>query len=142
MSRDAMIEAIEQEQLKNDLPEFGPGDTIEISRKIVEGSKERIQKITGTVVARKGGGISETVSVYRIAYGSGMEMVFPLHGPRVTEIKRMRTGKVRRSKLYHIRGTFGKAAKIKELIGKKVKKTTIVEDKPAPKSEPSEPAAE
>ncbi len=116
MSRNAVIEAIEQEQLKSEIPDFAVGDTIKIHVRIVEGGKERVQAFTGTVIARKGSGLSETVSLYRVAYGTAVERVFILHSPNVTKIEVTRRGKTRRAKLYHIRGAFGKAARIKENI--------------------------
>ncbi|MCF7806723.1 MAG: 50S ribosomal protein L19 [Simkaniaceae bacterium] len=119
MGRPALIEAIEAEQLKKEIPEFRIGDNLKISFKIIEGGKERIQSLTGTVVARKGSGLSENITLYRTAYGSAMERVFMLHSPRITDIAVVRKGKVRRSKLYYICGVMGKASKVKERIGKK-----------------------
>jgi len=116
MSRNAVIEQIEQEQLKSDIPDFAVGDTIKINVRIVEGGKERIQAFTGTVIARKGSGLSETISLYRVAYSTAIERVFILHSPNVVKIEVTRRGKTRRAKLYHIRGAFGKAARIKENI--------------------------
>lgn len=121
MSHQPIIQEIEKESLKSEVPTFSIGDTIRVSIKIVEGNKERIQAFTGTVIARKGSGLSETVTVYRVAYGSAMERVFMLHSPRVTNIEVMRKGKVRRSKLYYLRGVMGKKAKVKELITPKKK---------------------
>ena len=123
-----LIESIEGEQLKRDLPEFKVGDTVSIHYRIIEGAKERIQVFTGTVIARKGSGISETISVYRIAYGSAMERVIPIHSPRVAKIEVVKQGDVRKGKLYRLRGAFGKKAKIQEYIGKKGK--AIVEETP------------
>ena len=133
MSRDALLEEIETSQLKADIPHFNVGDTIKVHIRIIEGEKERIQVFTGTVIARKGSGISETFSMYRVAYGAGMERVFPLHSPRIAKIEVVRLGKVRRAKLYYLRGTAGKAAKVKEKIGRKKDKKgpALVED-PAP----------
>lgn len=116
MSRNAVIEEIEREQLKSDIPDFVVGDTIKINVRIVEGGKERIQAFTGTVIARKGSGLSETISLYRVAYGTAVERVFILHSPNVVNIEVVRRGKTRRAKLYHIRGAFGKAARIRENI--------------------------
>lgn len=114
MSKHSTIKALEEKQMKKDLPDFCVGDTICVrSRIIVEGGKERIQMFTGTVIARSGGGLSETVSVHRVAYGDGMERVFFIHSPLVASIEVMRRGSVRRSKLYYLRGTTGKAAKVK-----------------------------
>lgn len=116
MTQSQLIEEIEKEQLKTDLPEFKVGDTITVHYRIIEGDKERVQVFTGTVIARKGRGAAETISIYRVAYGSAMERVFPLHSPKIAKIVVEKRGKVRRGKLYHIRGVFGKKAKIQERI--------------------------
>jgi large subunit ribosomal protein L19 len=114
MSRNAYIEAVEQGQLKKNIPSFRVGDTVKVDIRIVEeGGKERIQSFTGTCIARKGSGISETVSLHRVAYGEGMERIIFLHSPLVVGIEVVRTGSVRRGKLYYLRGTSGKAAKVK-----------------------------
>jgi len=115
MSRDRYIEAVEHQQLKKNIPSFRVGDTLKISLRIIEEKgKERIQTFTGSCIARKGAGLSETISLHRIAYGEGMERVFFVHSPLVVDIQRIRSGAVRRNKLYYLRGTSGKAAKIKE----------------------------
>jgi large subunit ribosomal protein L19 len=114
MAGNQLVEDVEREQLKKKLPQFAIGDTVKVHQKIVEGSKERTQMFTGTVIARKGGGLSETFSLHRVAYGEGMERVFLLHSPRITKIEVMRRGKVRRAKLYYLRGKKGKKAKVKE----------------------------
>jgi len=114
MSKHPLIQTFEQKQMKSDIPEFHIGDTIRVQTRIIEeGGKERLQMFTGTVIARKGTGISETVSLHRIAYGEGMERVVYLHSPLIAKIELMKSGKVRRSKLYYLRGTSGKAAKVK-----------------------------
>ena len=113
-----IIENIEAEQMNTNIPEFRIGDTISVHYRIIEGEKERIQVFTGVVIARKGKGISETISIYRVAYGSAMERVIPLHSPKVSKIEVVKRGKVRKSKLYHLRGVFGKKAKIQERIVK------------------------
>lgn len=114
MGRNAFIEAIEQDRLKKNIPSFRVGDTLKVNVRIVEeGGKERIQSFTGTCIARKGGGLSETISLHRVAYGEGMEKVVFIHSPLVSSIEVIRTGDVRRSKLYYLRGTSGKAAKVK-----------------------------
>src|SRR5690606_27616296 len=105
---------------------FNVGDTIKVHIRIIEGEKERIQIFTGTVIARKGAGISETFSLYRVAYKTGMERVFPLHSPRIAKIEVMSAGKVRRAKLYYLRGATGKAAKVKGKIHIKKAKTPAV----------------
>jgi len=119
---DALIEEYDQEQLKQEIPEFAIGDTVRVSTKIIEGEKERIQVFQGTVIARKGRGLSETFSLHRVSYGEGMERVFNLHSPRLVKIEVMKKGDTRRAKLYYIRGKTGKAAKIKEKIGVRAKK--------------------
>jgi large subunit ribosomal protein L19 len=111
------IEELVGKQLKTDIPEFRIGDTINIHTRIIEGEKERIQVFTGTVIARRGSGISETVALYRVAYGAGIERVFPIHSPRVAKIEVERSGKVRKSKLYYLRGLSGKKAKIQGRLG-------------------------
>lgn len=117
MKRNAVIAKIESEQLKKDIPNFRIGDTIRVHTRIIEGEKERIQVFTGTVIARKGSGLSETFSLHRVAYGEGMERVFPLHSPRIAKIEIVKEGHVRRAKLYYLRGTSGKASKVKGRIG-------------------------
>lgn len=117
MSRLEVIQKLEQQQLKKNIPDFHVGDTVKVHTRIIEGEKERTQVFTGTVIARKGTGISETFSVHRVAYGEGMERVFPLHSNRIAKIEITKEGKVRRGKLYYLRGTSGKAAKVKGRIG-------------------------
>ena len=116
MSKCALIEELELGQLKKDIPDFNVGDTLSVHLRIIEGEKERIQIFTGTVIARKGSGGSETLSLHRVAYGEGMERVFILNSPRIAKIEVIRRGKARRSKLYYLRGTYGKASKVKGLI--------------------------
>ena len=113
------IQQIEEKQLKKDIPRFCVGDTLCVHQRIAEGDKERIQMFTGTVIARRGGGLSETVSLYRHSYGAGIERIFLIHSPKIAKIQVVRTGKVRKGKLYYLRGTSGKASKIKEHIGAK-----------------------
>lgn len=114
MSRNVYVQAVEEQQRKKDIPPFRVGDTLKISIRIAEeGGKERIQHFTGTCIARKGSGISESISLHRIAYGEGMERVVFLHSPLVVGIEVVRTGHVRRGKLYYLRGTSGKAAKVR-----------------------------
>lgn len=117
MGKTAIINKLEKEQLKNDIPHFAVGDTIKVHTRIIEGNKERVQVFTGTVIARKGTGLSETFSVHRIAFGEGMERVFLLHSPRIAKIEVIKHGDVRRAKLYYLRGTSGKAAKVKGRVG-------------------------
>jgi large subunit ribosomal protein L19 len=117
VSRLPAIEAIEEEYLKQNIPTFNVGDTVCVNTKIVEGdNKERVQAFTGTVVAKTGSGLSETFTLYRTAYGSSMDRVFLLHSPRIASIKVVRSGKVRRAKLYYLQGKTGKATKIEELF--------------------------
>lgn len=117
MQQCQLIQEIEAPQLKQNLPDFNVGDTICVHQRIIEGNKERVQQFEGTVIARKGGGLSETFSLYRFSYGAGIERVFMLHSPKIAKIVVMRTGKVRKSKLYYLRGTSGKASKVQEHIG-------------------------
>lgn len=116
MSKVPVIQELESEYMKKEITPFNIGDTVCVNTRIVEeGGKERVQAFTGTVVAKKGYGISETFTVYRTAYGSGMDRVFMVHSPRISSIEVVRAGKVRRAKLYYLRGLTGKGAKIKEL---------------------------
>ena len=108
------IRTIEQEQLRTDIPDFRVGDTVRVEVKVVEGTRERLQAYEGVVIARHNGSIRETFTVRRTSYGVGVERTFPLHSPRIAEIKVMRRGKVRRAKLYYLRELTGKAAKVKE----------------------------
>ena len=114
MSKVPMIQELEKEYMKKEVPSFNIGDTVCVNTRIVEGEKERLQAFSGTVIAKKGYGISETFTVYRTAYGSSMDRVFLIHSPRISSIEVVRAGKVRRAKLYYLRGLTGKAAKIKE----------------------------
>ena len=111
-----MIKAFTSEQLKENVPVIRIGDTIRVHNKIKEGSRERIQLFEGTVIAKHGGGISETFTVRRISYGCGVEKTFPIHSPNVEKVDIIRVGKVRRAKLYYIRDRVGKASKVKEKI--------------------------
>src|ERR1700732_3512831 len=113
MSRHQIIQKLEKKQMKKNPGDFRVGDTVRVHTRIIEGEKERIQIFTGTVIARKGTGLSETFSVHRVAYGEGMERVFPLHSPRIAKIEIVKEGHVRRAKLYYLRGTSGKASKVK-----------------------------
>lgn len=110
------LKKISADSMKSEIPEFGIGDTVRISVNIREGERERIQMFEGTVIARRGSGVAETFTVRRVAYGVGVERVFPIHSPNVKDIKVVRHGKVRRSKLYYLRDRVGKAAKVKEQI--------------------------
>ena len=110
------LKLIEKESTKAELPKFNIGDTVRVSVNIREGSRERIQMFEGTVIAKHGGGISETFTVRRVSYGCGVEKTFPLHSPNVARVDVIRVGKVRRAKLYYLRDRVGKASKVKEKI--------------------------
>lgn len=114
MSRSPVIVQVEEFYLKKDVPVFNIGDTVRVNTRIIEGDKERLQVFAGTVIAKKGTGLSETFTIYRNAYGSSMDRVFLLHSPRISSIELVRPGKVRRAKLYYLRGRSGKAAKVRE----------------------------
>jgi len=105
---------VTKDLLKKNIPDFNPGDTISMDIRVVEGDKERIQRFQGVVIARKHGGIEETVTVRKISNGVGVERIFPLHSPMVASIKVIRRGKVRRAKLHYLRSLTGKAARIRE----------------------------
>ena len=109
-----IIDVLEKEQLRSDIPEFRAGDTVKVHVKVVEGSRERIQVFEGLVINRQGGSVRETFTVRRIASGVGVERVFPLHSPRLAKIELTRRGIVRRAKLYYLRNLTGKAARIRE----------------------------
>ena len=111
-----IIRAIESEQLKKDLPKFNVGDTVRVSVRIKEGERERIQAFEGTVIAKKHGGVAETFTVRRTAYGVGIERVFPVNSPFVEKVEVVRKGRVRRAKLFYLRERTGKAAKVKEQL--------------------------
>ena len=113
------IREIEQRQLKQDLPNFGAGDTVKVHIRVKEGKRERIQIFEGVVIKRQNGGIRETFTVRKISFGVGVEKIFPLHSPSIEKIEVTRFGKVRRAKINYIRGRVGKAAKIKEATGKR-----------------------
>ena len=109
-----LIQEIEKEQLRADAPDFAPGDTVRVLYLVREGNKERIQAFEGVCIGRKGGGLSETFTVRKISSGIGVERIFPLHAPTVTGVEVVRRGRVRRAKLYYLRGRRGKAARIAE----------------------------
>ena len=110
-----IIDLIESEGIRKDLPNFNVGDTVKVFVKVVEGNKERLQAYEGTVIARKNGGIRETFTVRHICYGVGVERTFPLNSPKIDRIEIVRRGRVRRAKLYYLRDRKGKAAKVKEI---------------------------
>ncbi len=109
-----IIEALEKEQLRQDIPAFRPGDTVRVHVKVVEGNRERVQMFEGVVINRKSSGVRETFTVRRVSYGIGVERTFPVHSPRLEKIEVVRRGIVRRAKLYYLRNLTGKAARIKE----------------------------
>lgn len=111
-----IIKAIENEQLRTDLPAIEIGDYVKVYVKIKEGSRERIQMFEGTVIAKKGSGIKESFTVRRLSYGVGVERIFPMHTPKIEKIEKVRKGKVRRAKLYYLRNRVGKAAKVVEKL--------------------------
>ncbi|GGJ21795.1 50S ribosomal protein L19 [Paenibacillus hunanensis] len=110
-----IIQAITQDQLRKDVPNFRAGDTLKVHVKVIEGTRERVQLFEGVVIKRQGGGISETFTVRKISYGVGVERTFPVHSPKIDKLEVARRGKVRRAKLYYLRELRGKAARIKEL---------------------------
>ena len=111
-----ILSAVTKDQLRNDLPELRIGDTLKVYLKVKEGNRERTQLFEGTLIAKKHGGISETITVRRIASGVGVEKAFPVNSPNIEKIEVTRHGKVRRAKLYYLRDRVGKAAKVKELL--------------------------
>ena len=114
-----IIDVLEKEQLRTDLPVLRIGDTVRVFVKVVEGTRERLQAFEGTLIKMQNGGIRTTFTVRRLSYGIGVERTFPLHSPRIGSIEVVRHGKVRRAKLYYLRDRVGKAAKVKERIIKK-----------------------
>ncbi|HAC57430.1 50S ribosomal protein L19 [Parvibaculum sp.] len=124
-----IIEQLDQEQMEalangKTIPDFAPGDTLQVNVKVVEGTRERVQAYEGVCIARSGGGINENFTVRKISYGEGVERVFPLYGPLLDSIKVLRKGRVRRAKLYYLRGLRGKAARITEKQDKTRSKET------------------
>ena len=111
-----LVKALSSQYMKEELPEMRVGDTVRVHVRIKEGSRERIQVFEGTIIARKHGGIGETITVRRISYGVGCEKVFPVHSPSIVSVTTVRRGKVRRAKLYYLRDRVGKKAKVKELV--------------------------
>ncbi len=109
-----LVESVEVEQLKEDIPDFNPGDTVRVQVKVVEGDRERLQAFEGVVIAREKGGLKECFTVRRVTHGVGVERKFLIHSPRIAKIEVLRRGKVRRGKLYYLREKIGKSARIKE----------------------------
>jgi len=108
------IDQVEAAYLRDDVPDFGPGDTVKVHVRVVEGGRERVQLYEGVVLGRKGGGVRETFTVRKISFGVGVERIFPVHAPIIQKIEVMRRGDVRRAKLYYLRDRVGKATRIKE----------------------------
>ena len=111
-----IIDQINQENMKKETPSFNIGDTVKVSVKVIEGTRERIQIFEGVVIAKRHGCISETFTVRRMSFGIGVERTFPVHSPKIAKVEVVRKGKVRRAKLYYLRGLTGKAAKVKEVL--------------------------
>lgn len=105
---------IDQAQLRDDIPEFGPGDTVKVHVRVVEGNRERTQVFEGYVIARRGDGVRESFTVRKLSFGVGVERTFPVHAPSIARIERVAVGDVRRAKLYYLRDRIGKAARVKE----------------------------
>ncbi|HVO38963.1 MAG TPA: 50S ribosomal protein L19 [Spirochaetia bacterium] len=117
-----VLKALEAEQIKEGMEDFRIGDTVKVHYKIIEGKTERVQVFEGIVIAMKRDGLRKTFTVRKISYGVGVERIFPLNSPKIAKIVRVREGKVRRAKLYYLRGRYGKAAKVAELIHRKREK--------------------
>jgi large subunit ribosomal protein L19 len=116
-----VIDLIEQEQLRKDIPHFSVGDTVRVHLKVLEGGRERVQVFEGTVIGRKGNGARETFTVRKVTFGIGVERVFPLHSPKIMQIERVTQGRIRRAKLYYLRGKVGKKARVR------TKRTRVVQ---------------
>ncbi|HHX87383.1 MAG TPA: 50S ribosomal protein L19 [Firmicutes bacterium] len=110
-----LLQEVERQQLKKDIPPFAPGDTVKVHVKVVEGARERNQIYEGVVIKRKGSGLRETFTVRRVTYGVGVERTFPVHSPVINKIEVVKRGRVRRAKLYYLRKRSGRAARIREL---------------------------
>ncbi len=135
-----LIKQLEAEQIaastaKRKLPEFAPGDTVRVNVKVIEGTRERIQAYEGVCIGRQGAGLNESFTVRKISYGEGVERVFPLHGPMIESVELVRRGRVRRAKLYYLRGLTGKAARISERADKKAGKGGEAETEAQPDAE-------
>ena len=113
---ESIIEQINRENLKAEVPQYNVGDTVKVFVKVIEGTKERLQAFEGIVIAKRHGGISETFTVRRLSFGIGVERTFPVHSPKIAKIEVVKRGKVRRAKLYYLRTRTGKAAKVKEIL--------------------------
>lgn len=111
-----LVKTLSEQYMKPELPEMNVGDTVKVSVKVKEGNRERVQVFDGTIIAKKHGGVNETITVRRISYNVGCEKVFPVHSPHIVSIETVRRGKVRRAKLYYLRDRVGKKAKVKERL--------------------------
>ena len=111
-----LMKALTSQYMKEELPQMNVGDTVRVHVKIKEGARERVQVFEGTIIARKHGGIEESITVRRLSYGVGCEKVFPVHSPSIAKVETVRRGKVRRAKLFYLRNRLGKAAKVKEKV--------------------------
>ena len=120
-----IIEALDKEQLRSDIPEFRAGDTVKVYVKVVEGGKERLQAYEGIVIAKRNGSIRESFTVRRISYGVGVERTFPLHSPRIDRVEVVSQGRVRRAKLYYLRDRVGKSAKVRQKRTEKLSQVTV-----------------
>lgn len=123
-----LLEVVEQVHMRTDRPEFRPGDTVSVQVKVMEGSRERLQAFEGVVIARRNRGINSSFTVRKISHGEGVERVFPLHSPLVERIEVKRRGDVRRAKLYYLRERRGKAARIRERLGQRVKSLPLAQE--------------
>jgi large subunit ribosomal protein L19 len=128
----SIIESIETAQLKKNLPDFRPGDTVRVDVEIIEGESRRVQAFEGIVIRKRGHAIGATFTVRKVSFGVGVERTFPLHGPRIQSITRVRAGKVRRAKLYYLRDLAGKAARIEENTGTAAPTAAVPEPAAAP----------
>ena len=116
-----LVQAVEAEQLRTDIPDFGPGDTVVVQVKVKEGNRERLQAFEGVVIAKRNRGLNSSFTVRKISHGEGVERVFQTHSPAIAAVTVKRRGDVRRAKLYYLRGRTGKAARIKEKLVRKEK---------------------
>lgn len=136
------IRQAETDYYRNDLPEIEVGDSVDVQVRITEGSKERIQTFSGTIIRIRGGGTGKTFTVRRIVSGEGVERIFPIHSPVIAGLKVTRKGKVRRARLYYLRDRVGKATRLREVLGKRPEKVSKAARAPAPTPEPVEASGE